>query len=38
LFYRVIYRITDVNIPLDTGDFRLMDERRRACAAPDARA
>ncbi|MDX2076134.1 MAG: glycosyltransferase family 2 protein [bacterium] len=27
LFYRIIYRITDVNIPLDTGDFRLMDER-----------
>lgn len=27
LFYRVIYQITDVNIPLDTGDFRLMDER-----------
>jgi dolichol-phosphate mannosyltransferase len=26
-FYRIIYRITDVNIPLDTGDFRLMDER-----------
>ena len=26
-FYRVIYRITDVNIPLDTGDFRLMDRR-----------
>ena len=25
LFYRFIYRITDVNIPLDTGDFRLMD-------------
>jgi polyisoprenyl-phosphate glycosyltransferase len=25
LFYRVIYRITDVHIPLDTGDFRLMD-------------
>jgi dolichol-phosphate mannosyltransferase len=25
LFYRMIYRITDVNIPLDTGDFRLMD-------------
>lgn len=24
-FYRIIYRITDVNIPLDTGDFRLMD-------------
>lgn len=27
LFYRVIYRITDVDIPLDTGDFRLMDRR-----------
>lgn len=27
LFYRLIYRITDVNIPLDTGDFRLMDEK-----------
>jgi glycosyltransferase involved in cell wall biosynthesis len=27
LFYRVIYRITDVKIPLDTGDFRLMDRR-----------
>ncbi|NLX09697.1 MAG: glycosyltransferase family 2 protein [Chloroflexi bacterium] len=27
LFYRVIYRITDVNIPLDTGDFRLMDRQ-----------
>ncbi len=25
LFYRVIYRITEVEIPLDTGDFRLMD-------------
>jgi polyisoprenyl-phosphate glycosyltransferase len=25
LFYRVIQRITDVNIPLDTGDFRLLD-------------
>ena len=25
LFYRVIYRITDVKIPLDTGDFRLLD-------------
>jgi len=25
LFYRIIYRITDVKIPLDTGDFRLMD-------------
>lgn len=27
LFYRLIYRITDINIPLDTGDFRLMDKR-----------
>jgi dolichol-phosphate mannosyltransferase len=27
LFYRVIYRITDVDIPVDTGDFRLMDAR-----------
>lgn len=27
LFYRVIYRITEINIPLDTGDFRLMDQR-----------
>lgn len=27
LFYRFIYQITDVNIPLDTGDFRLMDQR-----------
>jgi len=25
LFYRVLYSITDVNIPLDTGDFRLLD-------------
>ena len=27
LFYRVIYRITDVKIPLDTGDFRLIDRQ-----------
>ncbi|NWF68956.1 MAG: glycosyltransferase family 2 protein [Chloroflexi bacterium] len=27
LFYRIVYRITDVQIPLDTGDFRLMDEK-----------
>lgn len=27
LFYRLIYRITDINIPLDTGDFRLMNRR-----------
>ena len=25
LFYRIIYRITDIDIPLDTGDFRLID-------------
>ncbi len=27
LFYRLIYRITDVKIPLDTGDFRLLDHK-----------
>jgi dolichol-phosphate mannosyltransferase len=27
LFYRVIFKITDVNIPLDTGDFRLLDRK-----------
>lgn len=27
LFYRIIYRITDIDIPLDTGDFRLIDRR-----------
>jgi len=27
LFYRIIYRITDVKIPLDTGDFRLIDRK-----------
>jgi polyisoprenyl-phosphate glycosyltransferase len=27
LFYRTIYRITDVKIPLDTGDFRLLDRK-----------
>ncbi len=27
LFYRIIYRITDVNIPLDAGDFRLLDRK-----------
>ena len=26
-FYRLINRITDIDIPLDTGDFRLMDRR-----------
>lgn len=26
-FYRLISRITDVKIPLDTGDFRLMDRK-----------
>jgi polyisoprenyl-phosphate glycosyltransferase len=25
VFYRLIFRITDVKIPLDTGDFRLLD-------------
>jgi glycosyltransferase involved in cell wall biosynthesis len=27
LFSRVIYQITDVKIPLDTGDFRLLDRK-----------
>lgn len=27
LFYRLIYRITDVEIPPDVGDFRLMDRK-----------
>lgn len=27
MFYRIIYRITSINIPLDTGDFRLIDRR-----------
>ncbi|MBL8147832.1 MAG: glycosyltransferase [Anaerolineae bacterium] len=27
LFYRMIYRITDIDIPVDTGDFRLMDRQ-----------
>lgn len=27
IFYRIIYRITEVNIPLDTGDFRLLDRK-----------
>ncbi len=27
IFYRLINRITDVDIPLDTGDFRLLDRK-----------
>jgi dolichol-phosphate mannosyltransferase len=27
LFYQIIFRITDVKIPMDTGDFRLMDRK-----------
>ncbi|MBI3543802.1 MAG: glycosyltransferase family 2 protein [Deltaproteobacteria bacterium] len=27
LFYRIIQRITHIDIPLDTGDFRLMDRK-----------
>lgn len=27
MFYRIIFRITDVKIPLDTGDFRLLDRQ-----------
>lgn len=31
LFYRTLHALTEVDIPLDTGDFRLMD--RRVCEA-----
>ncbi len=34
LFYRILYNITDVRIPVDTGDFRLMD--RKVVNAVDA--
>ena len=27
VFYRIIYKITDIDIPMDTGDFRLMDRK-----------
>lgn len=27
VFYRLIYRITDLNIPMDAGDFRLLDRK-----------
>ncbi len=27
LFYRLMFSITDISIPLDTGDFRLMDRK-----------
>ncbi len=27
LFYKLIYRITDVKIPMNTGDFRLLDRK-----------
>ncbi|RLE21939.1 MAG: glycosyltransferase [Acidobacteria bacterium] len=27
LFYRILHRVTDVDIPVDTGDFRLMGPR-----------
>lgn len=27
MFYRLIYSITDVKIPMDTGDFRLLDRK-----------
>lgn len=27
LFYRILSRLTDVDIPLDTGDFRLIDKK-----------
>lgn len=31
IFYRVLQRLTDINIPVDTGDFRLID--RKVCTA-----
>ncbi|MCS1352301.1 glycosyltransferase family 2 protein [Mechercharimyces sp. CAU 1602] len=31
LFYRTLHFMTDISIPLDTGDFRLLD--RKVCAA-----
>jgi polyisoprenyl-phosphate glycosyltransferase len=27
MFYRIVHRITDVKIPVDSGDFRLMDRK-----------
>src|SRR4030043_2461837 len=27
IFYRLIYRITDVDLPMDAGDFRLLDRK-----------
>jgi dolichol-phosphate mannosyltransferase len=27
MFYRIVYKITDVDIPLDTGDFRMLDRK-----------
>jgi polyisoprenyl-phosphate glycosyltransferase len=27
LFYRMIYKITDIKIPMDSGDFRLLDRK-----------
>ncbi|MCX7923866.1 MAG: glycosyltransferase family 2 protein [Clostridia bacterium] len=31
MFYRILNRLTSIDIPMDTGDFRLMD--RKVCAA-----
>ena len=27
IFYRILHRMTDIDIPVDTGDFRLMDRK-----------
>jgi dolichol-phosphate mannosyltransferase len=27
MFYKLIYKITDINIPMNTGDFRLLDRK-----------
>ena len=37
-FYRLLSRATEVDIPLDTGDFRLMSRRALDALAGDARA
>ena len=37
LFYRMIYRITEIKIPLDLGDFRLLDRKvvNVMCSMPE---
>ena len=35
-FYRLLQKLTDVDIPVDTGDFRLIDRKGRVVATLDA--